>query len=108
MAGKLVAHNVFFELNDASDEAVDRLVSECHTYLKPVPGIVYFSAGRILQEHARDVNVRNFHVGIHVTFVDKAAHDAYQDCEMHHQFVRRNEGNWKSARVFDMYADYRG
>jgi hypothetical protein len=45
---------------------------------------------------------------MYVTFVDKAAHDAYQDCDMHHQFVRRNEGSWKSARVFDMYADCGG
>jgi hypothetical protein len=108
MAEKLVSHNVFFELKDSSGEAVERLISECHTYLKPVPGIVYFSAGRILEEHTRDVNVRNFHVGIHITFLNKAAHDAYQTCEPHNQFVSRNKDNWESARVFDMYADYGG
>lgn len=108
MAEKIISHNVFFELKDGSEEAVDRMLSDCHTYLKPIPGIICFSAGRILEEHTRDVNVCDFHVGIHVTFVNKAAHDAYQNCDPHNQFVARNEENWKSVRVFDMYADYSG
>ncbi len=106
MSDKLVSHNVYFALTDASEKAVQTLIADCHTYLRPIPGIVYFSVGSILEEHQRDVNVRNFHVGIHVTFADKAAHDAYQACDLHNEFVDRNKDNWKDVKVYDMYADY--
>lgn len=106
MEEKIISHNVFFELKEGSREEVKKLISDCRTYLKPIPGIIFFSVGSILDEHQRDVNVRNFHVGIHVTFVNKKAHDEYQSCDLHNQFVARNKDNWKDVRVFDMYADY--
>lgn len=108
MSDKLVLHNVFFKLKKSTDQDIANLISDCHAYLKPVPGILYFSAGRILKEHARAVNVRDFHVGINITFISKAAHDAYQECDIHKQFVERNEDNWETVRVFDLYADYSG
>jgi len=108
MSEKCVYHNVYFQLKDSSDEAIEKLIAECHTYLKPVPGIIYFSVGRLLEEHNREVNVLDFHVGTHVTFLNKAAHDAYQTNDLHNKFVERNIDNWGNVRVFDMYADYSG
>ncbi|TFG59137.1 MAG: Dabb family protein [Spirochaetales bacterium] len=108
MAEKVLAHNVFFKLKDGSEQAVGKLISDCNTYLKPIPGILYFSVGRLHTEHAREVNVRDFHVGIHVTFLNQAAHDFYQDCDLHNQFVDRNKDTWETVRVFDLSADYSG
>ena len=103
MEKQKLAHNVFFTLKDSSDEAVDTLIEECNTYLKDGPGIVYFSAGSLVKENDRDVNVTDFHVGLHVVFENKSYHDKYQDAEKHITFVERNKDNWVQARVFDTY-----
>ncbi len=98
-----LAHNVFFQLKDGSDAAVETLVEECHTYLKDHPGVVYFSAGRLVSEHDREVNVSDFHVGLHVVFTGKTSHDLYQEAADHKTFIERNQANWAGVRVFDTY-----
>ena len=97
----MLAHNVYFTLEDDSDEAQKRLVDHCHKYLKDHPGIVFFAAGTLARELARPVNVRDFQVGLHIIFTNQAAHDAYQVHEAHQRFVAENKGNWKQVRVFD-------
>lgn len=100
---KQVAHMVYFTLNDGSPPAIQKLVDSCHRNLKPIPGIVYFGAGTLVEDLARPVNDRAFHVGLHVVFKDRAAHDAYQAHEMHLQFIAENKETWKQVRVFDSY-----
>ena len=101
MATARLAHNVFFHLIDSSAEKVEELVNACKTYLNVQPGIVFFAAGPICKELARDVNDRNWHVGLHIVFEDKAAHDQYQDDATHNRFIELMKGNWASVRVFD-------
>lgn len=101
MSGKNLAHNVYFTLHDESPEAIGRLVDACHKYLKDHPGVIYFSAGTLTPDLARPVNDRAFHVGLHVVFADRAAHDAYQTAERHLQFIAENKPTWKQVRVFD-------
>ena len=98
-----LAHNVFFTLKDASDTAVETLIEDCHTYLKDLPGIINFSAGRLVSEHSRDVNVTDYHVGLHVVFTNKSCHDQYQVAEKHNIFINRNNANWAHVCVFDTY-----
>ena len=98
-----LAHNVFFTLKDTSETAVETLIENCYIYLKDLPGIIYFSAGRIVSELNRDVNVTDFHVGLHVVFSDKSYHDQYQDAEKHKIFINLNKANWAQVRVFDTY-----
>jgi hypothetical protein len=98
-----LAHAVFFTLKDASDAAVEALLKDCFTYLKDHPGVIYFSAGRIVAEHDRDVNVTDFQVGFTVVFTNKSYHDKYQDAEQHKIFLNRNKTNWAQVRVFDTY-----
>ncbi len=98
-----LAHNVFFTLKDASDKAIETLIRDCYTYLKDHPGIIYFSAGRLVSGHNRDVNVSDFQVGLHVVFAAKSYHDQYQDAEKHKIFMDRNKANWAQVRVFDTY-----
>ena len=98
-----LAHNVFFTLKDTSSTAVETLIDDCYTYLKDQPGIIYFSAGRLVSEHTRDVNVTDYHVGLQVVFADKSSHDQYQNSEKHKIFVDRNKANWAQVRVFDTY-----
>ncbi len=99
----MLAHNVYFTLKDGASSAIESLVNACHTYLKDHNGIVHFSAGQLVSEHDRDVNIRDFQVGLHVVFKTKADHDAYQTSEKHHQFIDACKDNWAQVRVFDTF-----
>ncbi|MGM0366760.1 MAG: Dabb family protein [Actinomycetota bacterium] len=103
MKDQNLAHNVFFTLKNSSGKAVETLIEDCYSYLKDIPGIIYFAAGSLVPGHNRDVNVTDFHVGLHVVFVSKFYHDQYQDAEKHNIFVDRNKDNWAQVRVFDTY-----
>lgn len=97
----MLAHNVFFDLADGSDEAADALLTGCEHWLKPHDGIMFFACGRRVAEHQRDVNDLEFGVGLHIVFADKAAHDAYQASESHKRFIAAFKPNWARVRVFD-------
>ena len=97
----LLAHNVFFTLIDNSPPAAQALVNACKKDLSIQPGIVYFAAGKRDPGLDRDVNDCSFDVGLHIIFVDRAAHDAYQDDASHVRFIAENKANWKQVRVFD-------
>ena len=96
----MLAHIVYFTLHDASPAKIDALVAACHRYLSRHPGTVFYAAGS-LADLAREVNDRAFHVGLHVIFADRAAHDAYQVHPEHKQFIEEQKANWKQVRVFD-------
>jgi hypothetical protein len=99
----MLAHNVYFTLNDAGEPAQRSLVEACHRYLKDHPGVVFFAAGTLVTDLQRPVNDREFHVGLHVVFRDRRAHDDYQKAESHLRFIEENKANWKQVRVFDSY-----
>jgi Stress responsive A/B Barrel Domain len=101
MPAPRLAHNVFFKLKDSSPAKVQELVASCKKYLNVQPGIVFFAAGPICAELDREVNDRDWHVGLHIVFIDKAAHDAYQDDPTHNKFIEENKANWAGVRVFD-------
>jgi hypothetical protein len=100
----LIAHMVYFTLKDASGAAQQKLVDDCHRYLKVAPGIVYFAAGMRVADLTRPVNVTDFHVGLHVVFESRKAHDDYQVDERHLRFIAENKDNWTQVRVFDCNA----
>ena len=97
----MLAHNVFFSLKDNSPAARQKLLDACHKYLATHPGTVFFAAGVLADALKREVNDRDFDVGLHLVFSDQAAHDRYQDAPAHHQFIAENKDNWKKVRVFD-------
>lgn len=102
---QMFSHNVYFKLNDASDEKVDALLADCQTYLKDHPGVKFFAAGRISADHSRPVNDRDFDVSLTIVFDSVAAHDVYQVDAGHKTFIERNKDNWKQVRVFDSTCD---
>jgi hypothetical protein len=102
--GPMIVHDVFFELKDNSPAAKKKLVDACKKYLKKHDGVVYFAAGTVHDELKREVNQRDWDVGLHVVFKDKAAHDKYQDAPAHKTFIEENKDNWKKVRVFDTAA----
>lgn len=97
----MLAHNVYFALNDNSEAAKQKMIDACKKYLATHPGTVFFACGVLEPELDRPVNVRDFDIALHVVFDSRAAHDAYQEAPLHHQFIAENKPNWKQVRVFD-------
>lgn len=104
-AARVLAHDVYFTLRDASPEAKQKLVDACRRHLNGHEGTVFFAAGLRADEMARDVNDRAYDVSLHVYFRDRAAHDAYQDHPRHKQFIAEMNANWKAVRVFDSWVE---
>jgi len=101
----VLAHDVYFALNDNSAEARSKLVEACKKYLTGQEGAVSFAVGTLASEMSRPVNDRDFDVSLHIHFKDKAAHDKYQDDSRHKQFIAENQANWKKVRVFDSWVE---
>lgn len=98
-----LAHNVYFTLKEPSPAKVERLVEACKEYLNLQPGIVFFAAGTRCEELDRDVNDTSWHVGLHIVFIDKEAHDNYQEDATHLKFIEEQKGEWADVRVFDSF-----
>ena len=104
-AASVLSHDVYFELKDDTPATRAALVAACKKYLTGHEGSVAFSAGTLVEEHVRPVNDRAWDVALHITFKDKAAHDAYQEAARHKQFIGEQQGNWKTVRVFDSWVE---
>jgi hypothetical protein len=100
----MLVHDVYFSLNESTPEAKEKLVKACKKYLSKHPGTVFFAAGTLAEDLKRPVNDRDFDVGLHIVFKNRAAHDKYQDAPTHLQFIDENKTTWKKVRVFDTVA----
>jgi len=98
-----LAHMVYFKLNDSSGANKAKLVAACKAFLSGHDGSVYFAAGTLAGDLNREVNDRDFDVSLHVVFVNKEAHDKYQQHPRHLKFIAENKENWAKVRVFDSY-----
>jgi len=99
-AKPMLAHNVFFTLAESTPANREKLLAGCHKWLTGHPGVVFFAVGTP-SDLDRPVNDRDFDVGLHVIFEDRAAHDVYQDAERHLKFIEENKALWNKVRVFD-------
>ena len=96
----MIAHNVYFVLNDNSSAAVQAMVADCHQYLARLPGIVFYAAGTC-SDVDRSVSDRDYDVALHVILQDRASLDAYMTAPKHVEFMEKHGDNWKDVRVFD-------
>jgi len=99
--GPRLAHMVYFTLKDNSSAGIEKQVAACKKYLTDHPGTVFFGIGTRTPGLTRDVNDKEFDVGLHVIFQSRAAHDQYQAHPRHLQFIEENKPNWSRVRVFD-------
>jgi hypothetical protein len=97
----MVCHMVYFTLKERTDGAVKRQLDACRKYLTGHDGTVFFAIGTRTPDLTREVNDKEFDVGLHVVFRDRAAHDAYQKHARHLQFIEENKAHWARVRVFD-------
>ncbi|OYV85270.1 MAG: stress responsive protein [Planctomycetia bacterium 21-64-5] len=96
----MLAHNVYFSLKEPNETNRRKLVAACDKYLSDHPGTVFYAAGTV-SDLNRSVNDRDWDVGLHVVFKDRASHDAYQDAPQHLKFIDENKDTWAKVRVFD-------
>ncbi len=97
----MLAHIVFFELNEPTKENIDSLVSGCNHYLSGHPGCVYYGTGPRAEKYTRPVNQTNYHVALHTIFDSQQSHDAYQIAPRHLEFIEKFKPMWKSVKVYD-------
>ena len=97
----MLAHIVYFTLKDSSTAGVRRQLDACNKYLTDHDGVVFFGVGTRTGDLSREVNDKEFDVGLHVIFRDRASHDAYQTHPRHLQFIEENKAHWSQVRVFD-------
>ena len=96
-----LGHDVYFSLKDDSGEAKNKMLAACTKYLSKHQGEVSFGVGPRAEDLNRPVNDQDFDVALHIVFMNKSAHDQYQDSPRHKQFISENQANWKKVRVFD-------
>lgn len=96
----LLVHDVYFSLKESNDANRKKLVAACDKYLSDHPGTVFYAAGTVA-DLDRSVNDRDWDVGLHVIFKDRASHDAYQEAPKHLKFIEENKDTWAKVRVFD-------
>jgi len=98
-----LAHMVYFKLKDNSGGSRAKLAAACKLLLTNHPGTVSFATGTLAGDFIREVNDKDFDVSLHLVFINKAAHDKYQEDPRHVKFVEENRENWEKVRVFDSY-----
>ena len=76
------------------------MIDDCHRYLAPLPGIVFYAAGTPTDAD-RSSGDADFDVALHVVFADQAAFDAYMMAPRHVEFMEKYEANWKDVRALD-------
>ncbi len=102
-AERQVAHMVYFQLKDQSDESKEKFLASCKKYLDGHTGVVHFSVGIRIADLDREVNDQTFDISLNVVFKNRAAHDQYQVNPRHLKFIAENKDLWQHVRVFDSY-----
>jgi hypothetical protein len=82
----MFSHVVIFWTDPAQPQSADELLAGIEKYLKPIPGVLHFHAGRMVGSH-RPVVDQTYQVALNLTFADKKAQDDYQVHPMHVEFV---------------------
>jgi hypothetical protein len=102
-AGPKLAHMVYFKLKDGSGGNRAKLVASCKLLLSGHDGVEYFSVGSLAGDLKQQFNDQDFDISLNLVFVDKDAHDKYQESERHKKFIEENLESIEKVRVFDSY-----
>ena len=84
----MFSHVVVFWTNPADPQSTDELLAVMNKYLKPIPGVLHFHAGRMVPSH-RPVVEQSYQVALNLVFADKKAQDDYQVHPLHADFLEK-------------------
>jgi len=84
----MFSHIVIFWTDPEKPGAADELLAGANTYLKDIPGVLHFHAGRMVPSK-RDVVDQSYQVALNLVFGSKKAQDDYQAHPRHVEFVEK-------------------
>jgi hypothetical protein len=84
----MFSHIVIIWTDPAVPTAAEQLIAGANQYLKSIPGLLHFHAGRMAGSH-RPVVDQTYAVGLNLVFPDKKTQDAYQAHPQHIEFVEK-------------------
>lgn len=97
----MFSHVVIFWTDPANPGAADELLAGCHEYLKDIPGVLTYHAGKMVGSH-RPVVDQSYQVALNLVFPDKKSQDEYQVHPRHVEFVEKVfKRLCKKATVYD-------
>jgi hypothetical protein len=82
----MFSHVVIFWTDPANPQAADELLDGMEKYLRPIPGVLHFHAGKMASSH-RPVVDQTCQVALSIIFPDKQTQDDYQAHPLHVEFV---------------------
>jgi len=84
----MFSHVVIFWTDPNNSRAADEVIAGAEKFLRPIPGIVQFHAGKMAPSH-RPVVEQSYQVALNLIFTDKKAQDDYQAHPQHVEFVEK-------------------
>ena len=84
----MFSHVVIFWTKPDKANAAEELLAGMNKFLKGIPGIANFHAGRMAPSH-RPVVEQSYQVALNIVFTDKKAQDEYQVHPSHDEFVEK-------------------
>lgn len=98
-------HSVYFWLNDDVSNVEHKEFVALLQDFKRIKGAKKVQVG-IPAGTPRSVVDNSYDVALHVTFKDKAGHDAYQEDEIHKAAIDRFEGWIADVKIYDSICEY--
>jgi hypothetical protein len=84
----MFSHIVVFWTDPTNPNAADELIAGANEYLKSLPGVLHFHAGKMVPSH-RPVVAQTYQVALNLVFPNKKAQDDYQVHPRHIEFVEK-------------------
>jgi stress responsive alpha/beta barrel protein len=84
----MFSHIVVFWTDPANPNAADELITGANEYLKSLPNVLHFHAGKMVPSH-RPVVDQTYQVALNLVFSNKQAQDDYQVHPRHIEFVEK-------------------
>ena len=82
----MFSHIVIFWTDHTKPDAADAVVAGADKFLKNIPGVLAFHAGKMVPSH-RPVVEQTYQVALNITFTDKQAENIYQIHPQQLEFV---------------------
>jgi Stress responsive A/B Barrel Domain len=100
----MLIHSVYFWLKPDADPVLAAAFEAGCRHLMTVPDIKTGYVGRPEATTPRPVIDSSYSWALVVLFDDQAAHDRYQEHEIHERFVQKFSSIWERVQVYDVRA----
>lgn len=84
----MLSHVVIFWTHPDNPAAAEELLAGIEHYLRPIPGALFFHAGRMAASH-RPVVEQSYQVALNIIFPSREVEKVYQDHPQHIEFIEK-------------------